>query len=86
MQVFKSIAVNHVLTSLEMTGSVWPQFDDCTNEMLTELLWENYTLKNIWIYLSNINRYASFERITERNKLFRKQQRFKTVKAIVAPY
>ena len=69
-----------------MTGSVWPEFDDSSNDMLTELLWENFTIKKFWFYLSNFKKYASFERITERNKLFRKQQRFKTVKVIVAPH
>ena len=83
-QIFKSIADNHILTSVKMEGPAWSRFER-SKEKLTELLWENFTLKTIWYYQTDANLDFLFDSVTNRNKFLRKQQRFKTVK-VLAPH
>ena len=85
MDIFKSIAGNRVLTTVDITGPTWPWFDSSCRRMLTELLRENYTIRNFWFYQLNDDYYyhtITFDSVTNRNKLLRKQQRFKKVKAV----
>ena len=85
MDIFKSIAGNRVLTTVDITGPTWPWFDSSCRDMLTELLLENYTIRNFWFYQLNDDYYhqtVPFDSVTNRNKLLRKQQRFKKVKAV----
>ena len=79
--LFKSLAENHVLTKVEMTGPGWPRFDSCQGKIM-ELLWENFTLRYFWYYRWNVEIDVSFDSVTNRNKFLRKQQRFRTTKAL----
>ena len=83
--LFKSVAENHVLTKVEMTGPAWSRFDSCQGKIM-ELLWENFTLKYFWYLqsepLHNFQKDVSFDSVTNRNKFLRKQQRFRTTKAL----
>ena len=59
IELFKSIAVNQVLTSVKITVPYCPYFKDCCEEKVLALLLENnFSLKEIWLYQLNV-RYES---------------------------
>ena len=83
IELFKSFAVNEVLTRVEIKGDL-QQFYSC-KERVMELFWENnFSLKNIWLHQTIIQDFT-FDMLVNRNKYLRKQRRFKVVKSVEVP-
>ena len=80
-ELVKSIAVNDVLTNVEVIS--YNLVARCGEERFLELLLENnFTLKKFWFYQPNCHDEFSFDSFVNRNKYLRKQRRFKAVKPV----
>ena len=82
LELFKSIAVNDVLTGVEVSANIL-FFYSCAEKTLELLLENNFTLKTFWFSQPTGEEEFSFAPFVNRNKYLRKQRRFKAVKPVL---
>ena len=84
IELFKSFAVNGVLTGVEIKGDL-QRFYSCEERVLELLLENNFSLKTIWLYQTRTQEEFTFDTFVNRNKYLRKQRRFRVVKPVEVP-
>ena len=77
MELIQAVAFNVQLKAVRL----FLNRCDC-KEKITEILSNNFSLKKFWLYECELATGETFRPLMNRNRIFRKQKRYKSVKPV----